>query len=550
MKLFRHQQEAIEFGVSIGANCALFHEPRCGKTRTALEIFKEFKAQIPELKMFVACPGTLITNVWKKQVASFTDLSFQPFKLLGCNIPDVTALNFESIISKKQLVQLKKLFTKHPYFCVIDESTKIAGPSSLITKTMLHLAPLFKYKMILTGSEVRNSELDYWGQISFIRPGLLPKSFFDFRRQFFELSKETKTGAIVKLPQQPQYMTWDYVRDIIAQSSAEYYLVKQATALLMKYQKQTYVPFPILKQIMQLVMSAGYQYKMEPSKRAQLINLVKPYCHWVKKADCFDMPPMVDQFLEIQLSKKECDIYRDMKNHLVAEVDGKKVAALVSLAKIMKLRQVSWGLFYDETKKPLVFGNSKLNALEDKLEELGNQQVIIYIEFEYETQSIVEMISKKFGADKVVTHCGSTENKDNSIKRFESGEALYLIAHPLTTAYGFDFAFATTMIFYSIDYSNELHSQSRERLLGHKQTKKCLYIYFLAMMSEERTIDHDMLDVLNGKKTLQEVIYALARNKDQVESISHDQKRVPGNICSQDRRQVPIGKTRYNDVCA
>ena len=235
IELFKHQQQAILWAKSNNYNVALYWEPRVGKTRGTLEIFKEARKDNPSLRLFVMCPNSLVTNVWQRNVAEFTDLTFKPFKKITDfnNPPDVTALNFESVISAKQLALIRKMLLAHPYMLVIDESTKIAEPKSLTTKTILSLSPFCRHRMILTGSEIRNSELDYWGQISFIQPGLLPSSFYAFRNEYFYLTKQARDGGTINLPQQEKYMTCDYVRDVIAKCE-DFNLKRQATQVLMK----------------------------------------------------------------------------------------------------------------------------------------------------------------------------------------------------------------------------------------------------------------------------------------------------------------------------
>ena len=60
MKLYKHQQEAIDFAVSNNGRCALFHDPGLGKTRTGLEIFRHYRSKKPGLKLLVVCPFTLV----------------------------------------------------------------------------------------------------------------------------------------------------------------------------------------------------------------------------------------------------------------------------------------------------------------------------------------------------------------------------------------------------------------------------------------------------------------------------------------------------------
>ena len=100
-----------------------------------------------------------------------------------------------------------------------------------------------------------------------------------------------------------------------------------------------------------------------------------------------------------------------------------------------------------------------------------------------------------------------TKNKEDSINKFKNNEARYLISHPRSGGHGLTFINCNTMIFFSLDYSYEAHSQARDRVHRIGQTNSCLYIYVIAKDS----IDEELLKVLQKKQNLQDAIYAIIR---------------------------------------
>lgn len=464
MKLFKHQQEAVNFAFQNAGNCALFHDPGCGKTRTSLEIFKQLKGVDTGLKLLVVCPLSLINAAWIADIMKFTTYSAAPFRELTNTVPDIVIINYESLISKNIYPKILTMIRKYPFMCVLDESSRLKNNKSLTTKTLLTLAPLLRHRIVLSGTPMPNSELELWGQVRFVRPEAFDKSFYAFRNKYFHLSRNGETMA----PLQGKMMN---------------------------------------RMMMREIMMKGWKYTITPFMREHIMYKIKPFTHWVKKEDALDLPERVDQVREVSMSGPEAEAYRDMKKYLVTEIGGQMIAAQAALAKILKLRECTSGFIYDENGAAHDLGKSKLNELEDTLEELGNQQVIIFIEFKHEVETIKAMLAKKYGEDQVVTLYSGTDNRDDSIVRFQQGKARYLVAHPKSAAHGLTFVNASTMIFYSLSYSYESYEQARNRIHRIGAKKSCLYIHLIA----KNTIDEELLKVLQRKQDLQDAVYKITK---------------------------------------
>jgi len=449
MNLFKHQKDGIDFSLYRNS-VALFWDMGLGKTRTCLEIFKR---KMP-CKLFVICPLSLVHEVWERE-ANFYGLTFCEFK--KSQAADVIAINYESFISKKYFPAISEFVKSTPCMCVLDESSRLKNYKSITTKLLLSLSKYFPYKIVASGTPMPNSELELWGQLKFLDDNLFP-SFFAFRNQFFQL---TRNGKI---------------------QNGNFY----SRAAMME------------------LMRTGWRYTISDAKRRELMVKIAPLCHWVKKEDALDLPDKIFERREVFLSPPELKTYKEMKQQLITELDDISITAQAALTKIIKLRQVTSGFLYDaEGVAHDVCRPSKLAELESLLEELGSQQVIIWIQFRHE----VEYISKVL-FDKCVTLYAETKDKEDSITRFKNGAAQYLIAHPRSAAHGLTLTNCSTEIFYSLDYSYEAHSQAQDRIHRISQTKNCLYIYLLA----SKTIDYDILDVLDRKKSLEDIVHGF-RNK-------------------------------------
>ncbi len=483
MKLFDHQKDAVEFSIDKNGKCALFHEPGLGKTRTCLEIYKHYKEYNPSLKLLVVCPLSLINSAWGSDIKKFTEFTSIPFKQLKNNVPDIVIINYEALISKRNLPDIEDLITSYDFMCVLDESSRLKNHSSVTTKTLIDLADNFSYRIIASGTPMPNSELELWGQMCFVDTDILPASFYAFRNKYFHLERNGKTMSV-----SGQYINKHEMREILRK---------------------------------------GWKYTVTPYNQQVVMAKIRPYTHWVKKSDALDLPEKIDQIREIELSAKESKAYRDMERHLVAEIDGHEITAQVALTKLMKLRQATSGFFYTEDGEAVSVGkSSKLKELSEILEELGNQQVIIWAQFRYEIENIKQFISEKYGTDQVVTLYSGTKDREDSINKFKENQARYLIAHPRSAAHGLTFTNCRTMVFYSLDYSYEAHTQARDRIHRIGQKNSCLYMYIIAKDS----IDNQLLDVLNKKQTLQDIVYAIVRKTAKRKSHPVHSQKIPESV--------------------
>lgn len=464
--LFKHQREAIEFAIQNRGCCALFHDPGLGKTRTCLEIFRHYRQFDSKLRLFVVCPLSLVNSAWGEDVKRFTDFSYAYLKEIKGTLPDIVIVNYEILISRKYLPAIHKLIMGSQFMCVLDESSRLKNNKSITTKTLLALADCFCYRVIASGTPMPNSELELWGQIHFVRPYLLPNSFYAFRNTYFHFERN---GQTMSAP--GRYVTRYEMREIL---------------------------------------SKGWKYAITLESRRRLMGEISPVTHWVKKHEALDLPEKVDEIREMELSAKEQTAYDEMRDFLITEIEGTEIAAQVALTKLMKLRQATSGFFYSGTGDAVEIGkSSKLKELDEILEELGEQPVIIWVQFHHEVHVIEKLIVDKYGRDQVVTLYSDTKDRDDSINRFKNGNVQYLIAHPKSAAHGLTFINCNTMIFYSLDYSNEAHTQARDRIHRIGQKNSCLYIYLIA----RDTIDVELIQVLQKKKGLQDAVYAIVRNK-------------------------------------
>ena len=229
---FPYQHEAF-LEIKDKDYAAIFHEQGLGKTKIAIDLLLYWLEKREIDTVLIVTKKTLVKN-WVEEFGEHTNI--RP-KILDSNKhgnfyvfnsrAEVVITNFETVSSE---VERMELFLKtRNVSIIIDESTKIKNPESKLTQDFFHLSPLFKIRVIMTGTPVANRPYDLWAQIFFLDQGNSLGTDFcafksqcnlsnelghsDIRRERFENSvsqifskisdfsvRETKNSGIVSLP--------------------------------------------------------------------------------------------------------------------------------------------------------------------------------------------------------------------------------------------------------------------------------------------------------------------------------------------------------------
>lgn len=217
---------------------------------------------------------------------------------------------------------------------------------------------------------------------------------------------------------------------------------------------------------------------------------------FLKKEDCVDLPDKIFQVRRFNLSNEQRKYYDEMINDIQSHIN--EWSKFEFTAKLMKLREITSGFVYPKEKGADVIKiqSNKINALTETLNEIGDKQVIIWCQFQYE----IESLAKQFDG---VGLTSKTKNRDNTIRDFRDGKIKYLFTHPQLLGKGVTFVNCTYNIYYSLSFSYEEFKQSQDRIHRIGQTNKCTYI----ILQANDTIDEKIYDCLQRKKSAVDELY-------------------------------------------
>lgn len=443
-ELYQHQKDGVNFLGSRGGSGALFMDIGTGKTLTALCHFENMRRFDPHLRLLVICPISLIHAAWGEEIKKSTDYSYHSLRESKFQKADIYIVNFESVAKAEPMIN--DLAIHHRLMVVVDESQKMKNHKSAISKLLLSMQSIFTYRVIMSGCAAPNGYSEYWSQMRFVDPTIFHKSPYVFLAEYFHLQRGNQT-------------------------------IDQA---------------PKNKFAMREVFGQGFKYAITAEKKELLLNRIKPYCFFADIDKCLDLPQVVIMTREAQMTPALKKIYTELEKTLVTEIQGHDIATPVALTKLMKLRELCGGFVITADGQTLTVDCPKIEVLNEILEDAGQKQIIIWVNFTWEANRII----KELGIERCAVLNGDIKDKDKEIKDFQEGRKQYLIAHPKSGGAGLTFVNSCLMVDYSLDYShdNAVQTQGRFRRPGQKST----HLTRVRIIMKD-SIDEIILGVLEGK---------------------------------------------------
>ena len=184
---FPYQKEAFE-AVKDLEYAAIFHEQGLGKTKIAIDLLLYWLQNTSIDTVLIVTKKQLVAN-WVRElqihtaikpavISSNKEENFRVF----CGPFRVAITNFETLVAEYNQFQLY-LKTRNVSI-IIDESAKLKNPTAKLTRIFFELSPLFKKRVIMTGTPVANRPYDIWAQIYFLDHGKsLGAKFSAFKKE-------------------------------------------------------------------------------------------------------------------------------------------------------------------------------------------------------------------------------------------------------------------------------------------------------------------------------------------------------------------------------
>jgi len=416
---------------------------------------------------------------------------------LDHNYLKIVTINIEALATQKGFNFVKNFLLAFRSLFVLDESTVIKSPKAVRTKNILKLAKHAPYRRILTGTPVTNSPMDIYCQFQFLDPTILHTSSFYAFRNRYAIMKEMRTAG---------------------------------------------------RSFMNVV---GY------TNLDELQTLIAPHSYRVTKSECLDLPEKLYTKRYVTLSESQRKLYNSLKKDIVAEFNGMVMSSPLALTKLLRLQQIVGGFFqpdqdivqegswdansvhpsrsgtaidlawndglsdhqqnyvdhhgyttYDSRIKLKPQAIDKVNLRVESLIELleeTNGKVIIWARFRAEISEIASQIQSKFGRVSCVEYHGGVNNEDRGRAIFDfqnNPDVRFFIGHVQAGGKGLTLHAATTVVYYSNDFSLENRLQSEDRCHRIGQKHNVTYVDMIA----QGTLDEKIVETLRNKKSVADLI--------------------------------------------
>lgn len=467
MNLFEHQRKARDFAVSIFAkaidqhiydgeplNCgtALLMEMGCGKTVTAIAITQWLYEHRQVRRTLIVAPLSIL-SVWEEELQKFAEFPYTVHLLKG-TLPKkkqaIMEARFKSdlqiiIVNYESAWRLEKdIMAFNPDLIIADEGHKLKEGRTSQSKSMHRLGDKAKFKLLLTGTVITNKEIDVFSQYRFLDKRIFGTSFVIFRNRYFEM-----TGYGNHIPVFKKSMMDDFLKRLH---------------------------------------SVAFR---------------------VTKAECLDLPEMIEEIRTVDLEPRAMKTYKELERESYTELANSEVSVVNVLTKMLRLSQVTGGHLTDDEGDVNALSTAKLDALSDIIDSAvqEDKKIVIMARFVPELNDIQNLLEKKKISYAVIR--GGITDRDEQIRKFQNDDNCKVFIGQIAAAgLGITLTAASTMVFYSLDYSMSNFEQAKARIHRVSQKNDCLYIYLIA----RNTVDSKILTSLREKVDLARLLVDDYRN--------------------------------------
>lgn len=240
-------------------------------------------------------------------------------------------------------------------------------------------------------------------------------------------------------------------------------------------------------------------YELRKGGREEINEAIKDICISMKAKDYLKLKEPLYVNVPVTLSGVEMVAYRKMEKESLLELEETEITALNAAAVTNKLLQLANGAVYDENRQVAEIHDKKLERLKELIEEANGNPVLVFYNFKHDLTRIQEHL-KGFKGVRVL-------DTSEDISDWNNKKIQVLLAHPASAGHGLNLQDGGNIIvWFGLTWSLELYQQANARLHRQGQVEGVIIHHLIA----ERTVDEDVIKVLQGKtRTQEELLEAL-----------------------------------------
>nr|DAL72745.1 MAG TPA: Chromatin remodeling complex ATPase [Caudoviricetes sp.] len=443
-----YQKYSIEF-VKTHPVAALLLSMGLGKTSTTLTALDDLLFDSFEIHKVLVIAPLRVTKVWLDEVKKWNHLNYLRCSLVvGTEQERKRALwaNADIYIINRENVQWLIDESGIPFdfdTLVVDELSSFKNFKTKRFKSLMKVRPMVKRVIGLTGTPTSNGLMDLWSEFKLLDQGKrLGRFITNYRDQYFRPDK--RNGQVV------------------------------------------------------------FSYKPLPFAEDAIYDKISDITISMKANDYLNMPELISNHVEVEMSEKEMKVYKELKDELVITLGDEDVTASNAASLSNKLTQMANGAIYLDNHESAIIHDRKLDALEDLIEAQCGKPVLVAYWFKHDLERIENRLEElKINFKEIRT--------DASIEDWNKGNIEVGLIHPVSAGHGLNLQEGgSTLIWFGLTWSLELYEQTNARLYRQGQKDRCVVIEHIVTKG---TIDEKIIKALEEKdKSQSRLIYAVKAN--------------------------------------
>ena len=265
-------------------------------------------------------------------------------------------------------------------------------------------------------------------------------------------------------------------------------------------------------QRMTMYQVSDYKWVPKPESYDLAFQAMHPAVRF-KKEDCLDLPPVMFEDRDCDMTQEQKRVYNNMHEDFVADVMHaggiSEISAVNAADKINKLRQVLCGVVKNtDTGDYLEVDHGPRTKVLMECIEQASAKVIVVVPF----KGIIKTLEKKVSAQyscAVLNGDVPVNQRNTIIKNFkETKDPHVLLCHPKVMSHGLNLTEADMIVFYAPIYSNDEYQQVKDRINRPGQTRKMTIVRLGA-----HRMEWDIYQRLDNKSLTQEGILELFKQE-------------------------------------
>ncbi len=443
-----YQKYSIEF-VKTHPIAALLLSMGLGKTSTTLTALDDLLFDSFEIHKVLVIAPLRVTKVWLDEVKKWNHLNYLRCSLVvGTEQERKRALwaNADIYIINRENVQWLIDESGIPFdfdTLVVDELSSFKNFKTKRFKSLMKVRPMVKRVIGLTGTPTSNGLMDLWSEFKLLDQGKrLGRFITNYRDQYFRPDK--RNGQVV------------------------------------------------------------FSYKPLPFAEDAIYDKISDITISMKANDYLNMPELISNHIEVEMSEKEMKVYQELKQELVITLGDEDVTASNAASLSNKLTQMANGAIYLDNHESAIIHDRKLDALEDLIEAQCDKPVLVAYWFKHDLDRIKNRLEElKVNFKEIKTEA--------SIEDWNKGNIEVGLIHPASAGHGLNLQEGgSTLIWFGLTWSLELYEQTNARLYRQGQKDRCVVIEHIVTKG---IIDEQIIKALEEKdKSQSRLIDAVKAN--------------------------------------